>query len=172
MQLVWILLWAVSMGLYLTLWITYVRQERRASCSLVLKSYSKPSRRRWRRAIKGATRASHHWTTLPTDLEIATSEIPTAFVRAEKMRLESSQRMRPLLYMTMAVFFLAEGFGGFAVLRGQYPLLGQLFGSVVMVIFALVAWARQRSRGWQPTHRGVIGRRIADYDMLLRARGH
>jgi|GEM_PF-3695632 len=167
MELVWILLFVVCMGLYVTMWIGHRRRERRASFTLVLNSYPQSARRHWRRVVKASRRSA----TSPTGLETSTSEIPTAFLRAEKMRLESAQRMRPLILATAAVLFLAEGVVGLAGPKPS-PFVGDLLASVLFFIFAFAAWVRGRSRGWAPTHRGVIGRRIADYDLLLNARGH
>jgi len=167
MQLVQILLFVLFMGLYFTLWIVYMRREGRASFTLVLRSYPQSALRRWQKIVKASRRSA----TSPTGLETSTSEIPTAFLRAAKMRLESNQRMHPFVLANFALFFLAEGLGGFSG-RDQSQLVMQLSASVLMLILALIAWARRRSRGWAPTHRGVIGRRIAHYDLLLNARGH
>jgi hypothetical protein len=167
MKPVWFSLFVVCMGLYATIFILYIRRERRASFTLVLNSYPQSTRRQWRRAVEASRRSA----TSPTGLETSTCEIPGDFLRAEKMRLESGQRMRPLILATFAILFLAEGVVGLAGPKPS-PLAGDLLTSVLFFILAFVAWARGRSRGWAPTHRSVVGRRIAHYDLLLNARGH
>ncbi|WP_276974050.1 hypothetical protein, partial [Ferrimicrobium acidiphilum] len=93
-------------------------------------------------------------------------DVPTVFLLAEKMRLESAERMRPfVLVMTLvllageASIMLAQGLWGFGV--------ADLVGGGVICLVALTRTSRERHR--QSSRR--VPKSIRTYKQALALRG-
>jgi hypothetical protein len=93
-------------------------------------------------------------------------EVPTVFLLAEKMRLESFVRLRLVSLAMLALFYVGEGLIMMAVNTAEG--LGFLCGSVV--VSAIVVFTLWRGRSVTDAG-GRIGRRHASYERALVLRG-
>ncbi len=149
-------------GLYLVVMGMFEGRRRKTSFALTLRDYSPPERRQWRRSVRkfGRQSASAPHSRLGID------DVPTVFLLAEKMRLESIERMRPFTLVMTLVLFTGEA--SIMLTQGLWaPGLGYLVGAGVPCLVALATTSREHHR--QSTRR--VPRSIRTYEQALLLRG-
>lgn len=142
-------------GIYLVYVIALERRRRQSSFGRTLASYPAAQRRRWRALVK-KNATDHALRTGGID------EVPTVFLLAEKMRLESLQRLRVVSLVMLMIFYMGEGLVMVAVNAAEG--VGFLCGAGMVGAGVVITSLRARSTD-EP------GRRQARYQRALASRG-
>jgi hypothetical protein len=152
----------LMIGFYLIVVGVFEDRRRKTSFAVTLREYSSSERRQWRRSVRefGRQSASAPHSHLGID------DVPTVFLLAEKMRLESAERMKPfLLVMT---FVLLAGDASIMLAQGRWaPGVGDLAGLGVAGLVVLTRALRERHR--QSSRR--VPKSIRTYEQALELRG-
>jgi hypothetical protein len=152
----------LAIGFYLLAMGTVENRRRKTSFAITLRAYSPSERRKWRRSVREFGR----WNLPEAQSCVKIDDVPTVFLLAEKMRLESAERMRPFVIVMTLVLFVGEA--SIMLTRGLWtPGLGYLIGGVFISLVALTRSSRQRH---SPSARRVP-MSIRSYEQALVARG-
>lgn len=137
-------------------------RRRKTSFAVTLREYSPSERRQWRRSVREFGRQS---VSAPHS-HLGIDDVPTVFLLAEKMRLESAERMRPfVLVMTLV---LLAGEASVMLTQGLWAFgVADLVGGGVICLVALTRTSRERHR--QSSRR--VPKSIRTYKQALALRG-
>ncbi|WP_298209747.1 hypothetical protein [Ferrimicrobium sp.] len=143
-------------------------RRRKTSFALTLREYPPSQRRQWRRAVKRLNCQGASGASTAAQPSSAIDEVPTVFLLAEKMRLESMVRMQP--------FVIALGCGWSIGMGLLYWAGGDRAGAIaylVWSIFAFGVFMKHRVRNHAPdgVGRGRLPRLIRSYEYALELRG-
>jgi hypothetical protein len=149
-------------GFYLIVVGVFEDHRRKTSFAVTLRAYTPSERRQWRRSVREFGRQSGSAPYSHSGID----DVPTVFLLAEKMRLESAERMRPfVLVMTLV---LLAGEASVMLTQGLWASgVGDLAGGGVICLMALTRASRERHR--QSSRR--VPKSIRTYEQALALRG-
>lgn len=137
-------------------------RRRKTSFAVTLRAYTPSERRQWRRSVREFGRQSGSAPYSHSGID----DLPTVFLLAEKMRLESAERMRPFIFAMTLLLFAGEA--SVMLIQGLWMSgLGYLVGGGVICLVALTR--RLRERHCQSSRR--VPKSIRTYEQALALRG-
>lgn len=159
----------VMVGLALAVILGIDNRRKRTSYAQVLREYPPAQQRRWRKTVKELHRQGVLDAAPLPQQGLTIDEVPTTFLLAEKMRLESLRRMQPVMMVVIGV----EMLGFMLVLSGSN---GDRTLAIVGLLFAYLwvlgrwAWHQLRRRSSPGVARGRVPKLIRSYEYALALR--
>ncbi|WP_298342496.1 hypothetical protein [Ferrimicrobium sp.] len=160
----------VMVGLAVAVILGIDNRRKRTSYAQVLREYPPAQQRRWRKTVKQLHRQGVLDAAPLPQPGLTIDEVPTTFLLAEKMRLESLRRMQPVMMVVLGV----EMLGLMLVVSGSngdrtLAIVGPLMGLSFSCLWALWRWHQLR-RTSPGVARGRVPRLIRSYEYALALR--
>lgn len=160
----------VLVGLALAVILVIDNRRKRTSYAQVLREYPPAQQRRWRKTVKELHRQGVLDAAPLPQPGLTIDTVPTTFLLAEKMRLESWRRMQPVMMAVVGV----EMLGLMLVVSGSNgdrspAIVDALVGLSFSYLWALWRWHQLR-RTSQGVARGSVSKLIRSYEYALALR--